>query len=80
MSEGGKYTLTGLALVKAGVSQHYNIPLGGTTVIVNITDRTRGQIKIDLSDGNSLTHSLTHWPTHSLTLTCIQYSQGLCVP
>jgi hypothetical protein len=52
MSEGGKYTLTGLALVKAGVSQHYNIPLGGTTVIVNITDRTRGQIKIDLSDGN----------------------------
>lgn len=49
MSEGGKYALTGLALVKGAVSKHYNLPLGGTTVLVNITDKTRGQIKIDVS-------------------------------
>ena len=49
MSEGGKYALTGLALVKGAVAKHYNLPLGGTTVIVNITDKTRGQIKIDVT-------------------------------
>jgi hypothetical protein len=49
MSEGGKYALTGLALVKGAVCKHYNLPLGGTTVIVNITDKTRGQIKIDIT-------------------------------
>lgn len=49
MSEGGKYALTGLGLVKGAVSKHYKLPLGGTTVIVNITDKTRGQIKIDVT-------------------------------
>lgn len=49
MSEGGKYALTGLALVKGAVAQHYGIPLGSTTVIMNITDKTRGQIKINAS-------------------------------
>jgi len=52
MSEGGKYALTGLALVKGAVAQHYGLPLGGTTVIVNITDKTRGQIKIDVTGAN----------------------------
>ena len=50
MSEGGKYALTGLALVKGAVSKHYKLPLGGTTVLVNITDKTRGQIKINVTD------------------------------
>lgn len=52
MSEGGKYALTGLALVKGAVAQHYGLPLGGTTLIVNITDKTRGQIKIDVTGAN----------------------------
>ena len=47
--DGGKYALSGIALVKGAVSKHYDIPLGGSTVAINVTDKTRGQIKVDVT-------------------------------